>query len=119
MFANSGEIGVLTDWKNQCKWVEGSRCTLDVEPSDVFPVCMSLKTLFNLVRQRCEHTEPKCVGELDCLLWKSEYYERLHISIPSTFRAVIKATDSQQWSKLQCKAGMCHAHQLPEPGLDD
>eukprot|EP00973_Karenia_brevis_P057307 7971157-Karenia_brevis.AAC.1 len=93
MFATAGQVGTLIDWRNDCKWAEGARCSMDAEPSDVSPVCMTMKKLFNLVLQRCKSIEPKCEGELDGLLWKPEHYQRLHISIPSTFRATIKATD--------------------------
>eukprot|EP00973_Karenia_brevis_P033777 4659911-Karenia_brevis.AAC.1 len=37
MFATAGQVGTLTDWRNECKWVEGARCSMDVEPSDVYP----------------------------------------------------------------------------------
>eukprot|EP00973_Karenia_brevis_P058848 8194575-Karenia_brevis.AAC.1 len=91
---------------------------MDAEPEDVPPVCMTLKKLFNLVLQRCVEMDPKCEGELDGLLWKPEHYERLHISIPNTFKATIKATDSYQWMKLQSRAGVSHAMRFPEPDLD-
>eukprot|EP00973_Karenia_brevis_P060880 8466822-Karenia_brevis.AAC.1 len=34
MFATAGDVGVLTDWKNEYKWVEGARCSMNVEPSN-------------------------------------------------------------------------------------
>eukprot|EP00973_Karenia_brevis_P051402 7139237-Karenia_brevis.AAC.1 len=65
MFHTAGQIDTLMDWRNDCKWVQGARCSMDAEPADVPPVCMTLKKLFNLVLQRCISIDPKCDGELD------------------------------------------------------
>eukprot|EP00973_Karenia_brevis_P003123 430090-Karenia_brevis.AAC.1 len=37
MFHTAGQIDTLMDWRNECKWVQGARCSMDAAPEDVHP----------------------------------------------------------------------------------
>eukprot|EP00973_Karenia_brevis_P069157 9615188-Karenia_brevis.AAC.1 len=64
MMHTAKSLAALEDRESNCKWVNGTRCSWDANTDNVNPACLTFRTLFNLVYQKCVYIDPSSRDEL-------------------------------------------------------